>query len=110
MQGFFVGPEMSAEDPRAGQFLQGPNLWPASLRREDFEVPLQDYRQRMVTLAENVLQILAQGLEVDAHDSLFNDFMDTPSANLRLLHYPPQTTTDELQLGGMSQNTRSGLY
>jgi isopenicillin N synthase-like dioxygenase len=109
-KGYFVGPELSAQDPRAGQFLQGPNLWPESLHKEDFEAPLQDYRQRMVALAEHVLQILARGLPQDDQESLFDDFMDTPSANLRLLHYPPQITTDKLQLGGMSLSLLSLNY
>ena len=52
----------------------------------------------MVRLPETVLRILALGLP--AHLSkphLFDEFMIQPSGNLRLLHYPPQSSQDERQ-------------
>jgi len=55
----------------------------------------------MVKLAEIVLRILALGLP--SHQSspnVFDEFTIKPSGNLRLLHYPPQISTDEKQLGG----------
>lgn len=55
----------------------------------------------MVELAELVLRLLGLALPGE-HSSanFFDEFMFQPSGNLRLLHYPPQTSTDELQLGG----------
>jgi len=102
-QGFFIGAEVPRDDPRAGRFLTGPNQWPQSLAYEDFEMPLQDYRSRMVGLAETVLKILALGLPSHLRSpDVFDEFMIKPSGNLRLLHYPPQKSKDERQLGGES--------
>lgn len=55
----------------------------------------------MVELAELVLRLLGLALPGE-HSSanFFDEFMFQPSGNLRLLHYPPQTSMDELQLGG----------
>ncbi len=96
-----IGAEVPASDPLAGNFQHGPNQWPKSLSPESFEIPLQDYRGRMVKLAETVLRILALGLpETQRNPHVFDEFMIKPSGNLRLLHYPPQLSDDERQLGG----------
>lgn len=94
-----MGAEVEKSDPRAGRFLTGPNQWPQKLSSENFERPLQDFRLRMVSLAETVLRILALVIPGSSPE-LFDEFMVNPSGNLRLLHYPPQTSTDEKQLGG----------
>jgi hypothetical protein len=98
-QGYFIGADVPKEDPRAGTFLTGPNFWPKSLPREEFEVPLMNYRGRMEELAKLVLKILALGLP-NVSPNLFDEFMTNASGNLRLLHYPPQLVLDERQLGG----------
>lgn len=91
---------MSSNDPRAGRFLQGPNLWPQNLDSASFRAPIQDYHARMVFLAELVLELLRVALPVSVAENLFDDFKKQPSANLRLLHYPPQISKDERQYGG----------
>lgn len=60
------------------------------------------YRDTMVKLAEKVLGILALGLpqEWGCAPDVFDEFLINPSGNLRLLHYPPQLSTDPRQLGG----------
>lgn len=60
----------------------------------------------MVKLSEAVLHILALGLPGAMNPTFFKEFCTNASANLRLLHYPPQSTTDERQLGGESRPTR----
>jgi isopenicillin N synthase-like dioxygenase len=102
LQGFVIGAEIPRDDPDAGTFLTGPNQWPQSLTREEFEKPVMDYRDTMVKLAEKVIRILALGLpkEWNCSPDVFDDFFINPSGNLRLLHYPPQLSTDPKQLGG----------
>lgn len=65
-------------------------------------MPLMEYRNKMVKLAEKVLRILALGLpkEWNCSPDVFDEFFISPSGNLRLLHYPPQLSTDPKQLGG----------
>lgn len=90
--------EIPADDPRAGDFLQGPNLWP-KLPEETFRIPIMEYHAKLLELDHLILKILALGLPYSAN--VFDDFMKEPVANLRLLHYPPQKTSDVRQLGGM---------
>lgn len=101
LQGYFIGEEIPIDSPRAGKFLQGPNQWPETLPREEFRDPLLEYRHQMVNLAELILRLLGLALpEKHSSANFFDQFMVDPSGNLRLLHYPPQTSTDEMQLGG----------
>lgn len=57
-----------------------------------------EYREKMLDLANLLLEIIARGLPY-AQD-IFDDFKIDPVANVRLLHYPPQTIKGENQLGG----------
>ncbi|KAL9083515.1 MAG: hypothetical protein Q9165_008496 [Trypethelium subeluteriae] len=97
-----IGAEVPGDDPRAGRFLQGPNLWPPSLPKMDFEAPLMEYRGRLVEIAELLLDLLRQALPGPPRKDLFDEFRVRPSTNLRLLHYPPQTSTDARQMGGIT--------
>ena len=53
----------------------------------------------MVELAQLVLNLLALALPSPASTNIFDDFMSEPSANLRLLHYPPKVAPNPEQLG-----------
>lgn len=97
-EGLYIGEEIHPGDDRAGKFLQGPNLWPETLPEDAFRAPITEYRDRMVALAHSLLTILALGLPYGP--DIFEDFQLQPVANVRLLHYPPQMSTDEKQLGG----------
>ena len=99
LQGFFIGAEVPSDSPRAGKFLTGPNQWPKAIATSEFEEPLQKYRANMVELAQLVLNLLALALPSPASTNIFDDFMSQPSANLRLLHYPPKVTPNPEQLG-----------
>lgn len=57
-----------------------------------------EYRDRMLDLASHLLRILALGLPYGP--SIFEEMNFQPVANVRLLHYPPQKSTDARQLGG----------
>ncbi|KAK2601897.1 hypothetical protein QQS21_004584 [Conoideocrella luteorostrata] len=100
-EAFVIGAEIPADDPDAGKFSMGPNLWPKSLPDEQFRLPIMDYREKMVELVSVILRILAQGLPASwnqPHD-IFHDFTIKPSLPMRLLHYPPKTGNDEEQYG-----------
>jgi isopenicillin N synthase-like dioxygenase len=60
--------------------------------------PTERYYQEVFDLACKILEILAKGLPYG--DDVFDDFKSNdPICALRLLHYPPQTSTDARQLG-----------
>lgn len=99
---FIVGREVPADDPEAGSFLTGPNLWP-DIPREEFQDVVLAYQARMVALAKVIVRILVQGLPEewgcppDALDGLTVD----PAIPMRFLHYGPVKEKDPRQFGGM---------
>ncbi|KAK7716321.1 hypothetical protein SLS64_003473 [Diaporthe eres] len=100
-EAFVIGAEVPADDPDAGKFSTGPNLWPKSLRDDEFRLPIMEYRHKMVELVKVILRILGRGLpkEWNHPDNVFDDFTIKPSLPMRLLHYPPKTNDDNEQYG-----------
>ncbi len=94
---------MPKNDPDAGKFSTGPNLWPKSLPKENFETPIMEYRSMMVKLAELMVKILALGLpkEWGCSPNVFDELTVKPSIPMRLLHYGPQSSIDPRQFGGL---------
>ena len=94
---------MPKSHPDAGSFSTGPNLWPRSLDKEEFEAPVMAYRSKMVELAEVLVKILALGLpkEWECSSNVFDELTIKPSIPMRLLHYGPQESIDPRQFGGM---------
>lgn len=106
-QAFIIGAEVPADDPEAGTFSTGPNLWPKSLAKEDFEMPIMEYQGKMVQLAKVLLKILALGLPEawGCPPDVFDELAVNPSIPMRLLHYAPQPVKDERQFGGKMNST-----
>lgn len=102
VQAFIVGAEIPKDDPEAGTFSTGPNLWPKSLPGEIFRTPIMNYQATMLALVKTLLKILARGLPSDwgCSPDVFDEFAENPSMPMRLLHYAPQPVRDESQFGG----------
>lgn len=101
-QGYYVGQHIPASDPRiqANAFLMGPNLWPSFdlIPESQFKTPCEEYFSLMFALALKVLDAIAAGMPYGP--DVFDEFTSNDAvAAIRLLHYPPQTTSDERQLG-----------
>lgn len=78
----------------------GPNLWPSSslVAEEIFKKPMEEYYSKMFTLALKVLDAIAAGMPYGP--SVFDEFTSNDAiASIRLLHYPPDKSNNELQLG-----------
>ena len=76
----------------------GENIFPSEMDESDFKEPLEAYYEAVLQLSLKVLRILAQGLPYGEH--IFDDFTSKdPYCNVRLLHYPPQISQSEQQLG-----------
>ncbi|TVY85263.1 2-oxoglutarate-dependent dioxygenase tropC [Lachnellula suecica] len=100
-EGYILGLETPADDPRAGTFHTGPNQWPKSLSDEEFRIPLMDYHSKMIDVVKVILKVLALGLPKDWNCSpdVFDELTVKPSVPMRLLHYPPQAVKNENQFG-----------
>jgi len=101
-QGFYVGQEIPASDPRVqnNAFLMGPNLWPPSslIPESVFKEPMTEYFSRMFSLSLIILDIIAAGMPYGP--DVFSEFTSNDAvASIRLLHYPPDISNDERQLG-----------
>ncbi|KAI1453440.1 Clavaminate synthase-like protein [Annulohypoxylon moriforme] len=99
-EGFFIGQHIPASDPRsqAHPYLIGPNVFPAGLPDEVLKTPTETYYDAIFALSCKVMEILARGLPYG--NDVFVPFISgDPVCAIRLLHYPPQDSTDERQLG-----------
>ncbi|KAK2597578.1 hypothetical protein N8I77_012357 [Diaporthe amygdali] len=99
-EGFYIGKDLpiESEKVKAHPELLGQNMFPASLPDGDFRLPTEAYYAAVLDLAMRVLEILAKGLPYG--DDIFHEFVSNdPVCIMRLLHYPPQATHDERQLG-----------
>jgi isopenicillin N synthase-like dioxygenase len=95
-----VSQHIPKDDPRVDQhpFFFGENIFPEGIPTEALKEPCEEYYEKVFNICLTVLEILAKGLPYG--DDVFKDFVSIdPICTLRLLHYPPQTSQDERQLG-----------
>lgn len=100
IQGFYVGKHMPAdsEKVRAHPHLLGENIFPSSLSPAEFQRPAEKYYASVLDVSLKVMEILAKGLPYG--DGIFQEFVSNdPVCIMRLLHYPPQVSRDQRQLG-----------
>lgn len=90
-EGYYFGVDLPLDHPNvvAKKFGQGPNTYPQHVDDPaQFKVDIDSYCSAMSLLAENLIRLLCKTLNLD--DEWVSEFVDTPIAVLRLLHYPPQ--------------------
>ncbi|MCB1744205.1 MAG: isopenicillin N synthase family oxygenase [Gammaproteobacteria bacterium] len=102
---FMVMHEVSPDDPRYGQPLQGPNQWPTQL--PGFKPTVEAYRSAMTALALRLTRILALGLGLD--EQHLDPYFEQPTVWLRLLHYPPQPAAAADDQYGAAPHTDYGF-
>ncbi|KAI0010263.1 Clavaminate synthase-like protein [Xylariaceae sp. FL0662B] len=100
-EAFIIGAEVPADDPDAGTFSTGPNLWPKQIPDEEFRIPIMEYQATMLELTKTLLKILALGLPKawGCPPDVMDEFAVNPSMPMRLLHYAPQQVLDQRQFG-----------
>jgi isopenicillin N synthase-like dioxygenase len=103
-EGFYIGPEVAADDPRAAKFNRGPNQWPPA--DAAFRTVMEAYRDQMTALAKRLLCGLA--LSLDLPENYFEAFSTDPIVTVRLLHYPPQPASAPPQQRGAGAHTDFG--
>lgn len=95
--------EVPEDAPYAGEPLQGPNQFPASL--PEVAETARAYMTEMTGLGERIAGGLAEALGLER--DWFKQYFDNPTLFLRLLHYPEQP--DEEELFGSAPHTDYGF-
>jgi hypothetical protein len=87
-EGFEVGLELPETDADylAGNLMYGPNVWPEEL--PEFRVVVYRYFEQLRALGCRLFRGFALALDVPEHH--FDQLIDKPMAQLRVLRYPPQ--------------------
>lgn len=88
-EGFDIGRDLGPDDPEvlAGLPLHGPNQWPQG--GPSFRAAADSYFNALCQLGERLMRGFA--IALDLAPDFFADKIDRPLAQLRLLHYPPQS-------------------
>ncbi|SPO06478.1 probable isopenicillin N synthase and related dioxygenases [Cephalotrichum gorgonifer] len=90
-EGYYFGLDLPMDHPQvvAKKFNMGPNVYPDDIAdAAKFRRVIDEYFSAMRELAEKIVRLICATLDVD--DAWVSEFVDTPIAILRLLHYPPQ--------------------
>ncbi|CAJ0545039.1 Ff.00g085170.m01.CDS01 [Fusarium sp. VM40] len=90
-EGYYFGKHLPETHPKvlAKKFNLGPNKYPGAVSDPaKFRDVIDRYHDAMLGLAEQLVRLICETLVID--DSWVPEFVDTPIAVLRLLHYPPQ--------------------
>ena len=87
-EGYEVRLELPADDPDylGGSKIYGPNLWPENL--PGFREDVYAYFESILDLGHVLFRTFALALGLP--DDFFEDKIDKPMAQLRLIYYPPQ--------------------
>jgi isopenicillin N synthase-like dioxygenase len=105
-EGYYVGPEHAADDPRviAGMFNHGANQWPAA--RPRFKPVMESYLAVMLDLSARMMGGIA--LSLDLPEDYFAGYCTDAMATVRLLHYPPQPAGGNPDQKGAGAHTDVG--
>ncbi|KAL6240229.1 hypothetical protein RBB50_012876 [Rhinocladiella similis] len=100
-EGYYFGVDLPENHPKVvtKTFGLGPNKYPQHVQDPaQFRKTIDTYFDSMRLLAENIVRILCQTLDIP--DDWVSGFAHEPIAVLRLLHYPPQAPdASELERG-----------
>lgn len=93
-----------AAEVAAGDYLAGPNQWPAL---SSFRETVEAYQNALSDLALKVVEIVALALDADPQEMAGH--FAPPTTWLRLLYYPPAPPIDDPDLYGSAPHTDFGF-
>ncbi len=104
-EGFYIGEEVTEDDPRLGRFNHGPNQWPADLPA--FRPVMMAYFAALSVVGATLMRGMA--LSLDLEETAFEAFTHRPLVTLRLLHYPPSRPEIPDEMGAGAHTDFGGL-
>ncbi|CAI4213854.1 unnamed protein product [Parascedosporium putredinis] len=111
LSGYNRGYERLSRPPacRRQKFNSGPNIYPRDVPDPaKFKRVVDEYYNALKNLAERIFRLLCETLGVADDDGWIANFVDTPIAILRLLHYPPQPIDASDEERGIGAHTDFG--
>ena len=102
-EGYEVSVELPEDDPDylAGNIMYGPNVWPRN--PPGFRDAVYGYHEAMRKLGHTLFRGFA--LALDLPEDWFEDKIDKPMAQLRVIHYPPREGPVEAHRLGIGAHT-----
>ncbi|XP_028781098.1 2-oxoglutarate-Fe(II) type oxidoreductase hxnY-like isoform X5 [Neltuma alba] len=108
-EGYYIGVEVSEDDPESQKPFYGPNQWPASDILPGWRETMEKYHRQALEVGRAVGRIIALALDLGADFFDKPDMLGEPIATLRLLHYEGQTSNPSRGLYGAGAHTDYGL-
>ncbi|XP_004513040.1 kihadalactone A synthase LFS-like isoform X2 [Cicer arietinum] len=108
-EGFYIGVEVSEDDPESNKPFYGPNKWPAPDVLPGWRETMEKYHREALEVGKAVGKIIALALDLDADFFDKPEMLGEPIATLRLLHYGGQTLDPSKGLYGAGAHTDYGL-
>lgn len=86
-EGYYVGVEVSEDDPDAQKPFYGPNVWPSSDILPGWRETMEKYHREALGVAKKVSRIVALALNLGSDYFLRQEILGKNIATLKLLHY-----------------------
>ncbi|XP_068638221.1 2-oxoglutarate-Fe(II) type oxidoreductase hxnY-like isoform X2 [Aristolochia californica] len=108
-EGYYIGVEVSEDDPQSEKPFYGPNVWPSEDLLPGWRQKMEKYHQEALGVAKAVARIIALALDLDG------EFFDKPEmlgesiATLRLLHYEGRLSNPTNGIYGAGAHSDYGL-
>eukprot|EP00262_Sarcandra_glabra_P015712 TRINITY_DN4907_c0_g2_i1.p1 TRINITY_DN4907_c0_g2~~TRINITY_DN4907_c0_g2_i1.p1 ORF type:complete len:300 (-),score=49.82 TRINITY_DN4907_c0_g2_i1:378-1232(-) len=98
-EGYYIGVEVSEDDPQSQKPFYGPNVWPSADLVHGWRQTMEKYQQVALEVAKAIARIIALALDLDGDFFDKPEMLGEPIATLRLLHYE-----------GRASNPLKGIY
>eukprot|EP00271_Cylindrocystis_brebissonii_P017727 TRINITY_DN4722_c0_g1_i1.p1 TRINITY_DN4722_c0_g1~~TRINITY_DN4722_c0_g1_i1.p1 ORF type:complete len:331 (+),score=62.03 TRINITY_DN4722_c0_g1_i1:415-1407(+) len=108
-EGFYIGKDVPADDPQAGETFKGCNVWPAPELLPGWREVMMTYWTEARVLCMRMLPLLAMALELPPDWFSKPHQFDDPMSLLRLLHYPAVKSLPEEGVFGCGAHSDWGV-
>ncbi|XP_073150539.1 azadirone synthase LFS-like isoform X1 [Henckelia pumila] len=108
-EGYYIGIELSEDDPDAQKPFYGPNLWPRADILPAWRETMEKYHQKALEVAKTVSRLIAQALDLKFDFFDQSEMLGKPIAVLRLLHYADEVSEPAKGIFGAGAHSDFGL-